>query len=87
MAQQDQKGFDNRTEEMVAESLEILGGTAYLVEQGIKNPDKYMALIGKLVAKKMQSQVNITVSIADELNRLRDADRNAIRRKANKTSE
>lgn len=87
MAQQDQKRFDNKFEDALAESFELLGGVNYLVEQGVTNPEKYLVLLGKMVAKKTKTEVNVTVSIADELNRLRDADRRAIRRKTDRTGE
>jgi hypothetical protein len=43
--------------EMIETSLTTLGGAAYLVEQGKKNPVAYLHLVGKLLPKEIRADI------------------------------
>ena len=56
-----QKGTPNRLtreiREMIREALEDLGGREYLKEQGEKNPQAFLALIGKLIPSEVKASL------------------------------
>lgn len=48
----------NELKNAVLASFDRIGGIAYLEKQAIENPTAYMALIGKIMPKEVEMQIN-----------------------------
>lgn len=64
--------FTKELKNMILGALEDVGGQAYLAEQAKKNPTAFMALIGKVLPKDINANVNVMDSLADRIREARE---------------
>jgi hypothetical protein len=75
------KGAPNRAtaelKDMILKALDTVGGEKYLAKQAIQNPGHFMTLIGKVLPKDINKNVEGNISITSIVRKIVDADRNS----------
>jgi hypothetical protein len=68
------KGVPNKTtqeiKDMILGALDEVGGQSYFVAQSIENPNAFMSLVGKILPKQVDANINLSVDFASELKAL-----------------
>ena len=57
---------------MILGALDAAGGTDYLAQQATRNPSAFMALVGKILPRDINANVNINEALADRIKAARE---------------
>jgi hypothetical protein len=72
------KGKPNKAtkelKDMISAALDELGGVKYLKEQGKKNPQAFMSLLGKILPKDIKADItgDINITLAQAIEQARE---------------
>ena len=70
------KGTHNKAtkelKDVILKALDKAGGVKYLTDQAKLNPAAFMSLIGKIIPKDINANINVMDALADRLNKARE---------------